>query len=104
MSLRVVANSRRDAVPERKAVEPWVPATQEQMMMSIERRLALLAIRADLGDSPCGVLIKALFDEGCSYKEVAARLGFSHEGFGARRARCLEQMRRMFAARGISKG
>jgi RNA polymerase sigma-70 factor (ECF subfamily) len=108
--LALIARKERDRVPEvetegpseRPSEEPLDPAgTLEEIMLSAEKQQILREVLEKWGN-PCRVLIKMLYFEERSYKETAARLGVSHQGMGARSARCLDKLRSMISERGIT--
>jgi DNA-directed RNA polymerase specialized sigma24 family protein len=81
-----------DEPPDEPSDEPADPAGMlEEIMLSAEKQQVLREVLDKWGNSPCRLLIKMLYFEERSYKETAARLRVSHQGMGARSARCLDK-------------
>jgi RNA polymerase sigma factor (sigma-70 family) len=89
--------------PDEPSEEPSDPAgTLEEIILSAEKQQVLREVVEKWGNSTCRLLIKMLYFEERSYKETAARLRVSHQGMGARNARCLDKLRSMISERGIT--
>jgi RNA polymerase sigma factor (sigma-70 family) len=96
----------RDAVPERQAdkrvCEPLDPKGDlEQVLISAEDQQRIRDA-LEKWQNRCGLLLRMLYFEQRTYKEIADHLGLPRDGIGPRRAHCLDQFRRYLAGLGIT--